>query len=310
MLLLLVVALALRWAAYDALALLAAQLVAGAALGVVGLNAFALVADAYGRRQAQALGIVNASLSLGQVAGYLVAGTAGAWVGWRPMSALLVLLPTVVLALVLAAPPPMQAERTTARPGLGRVLTALVQPQRLAFAGLAALTLSAGQGATYLLPFAVQTRDLGPLAAAVLLIPYVAGSVVAAPLSGVLADRYGTRSMILGALLLGTATLVALGWAQPSAAGYVLMGAAVNSTLPLAAVRVIAIGGSRGGVGSGISLAGLRIGQSLGPFLGPTVAGVLLARYGVGLAWLALAGCLAISLALHEAGSHAPATRP
>jgi len=80
----------------------------------------------------------------------------------------------------------------------------------------------------------------------------------------------------------------------------VLIGVSVNTTLPVVSVQAVTLKVGRP-VGAGTAIAGLRIGQSLGPFLGPTLAGALLARSGVEAAWLALAGCLACALLLHLA---------
>jgi MFS family permease len=298
---LLLIALALRWQADHPALLLAAQVAAGGALGTVSTNAFALMAGA--RRQGSAFGIVNASISVGQVVGYLVAGTVGARVGWQDMSIAMAVVPLLVLAMVLNAKslgvPP---EQSSARPGPVAIVLALSHPQRLMLSGMAGLTLGAGQGACYLLPFAVQTRDLGPLAAAIVLVPYVLGSVVAAPFSGALAARFGASRLIFAALLLGVfACAAALLWGESIAVlalCNVLIGISVNTTLPIASVLAVTMRVGKP-VGAGVAMAGLRVGQSLGPFIGPTVAGAMLARSGVEAGWLALAGCLVGALFLH-----------
>src|SRR5436190_7420661 len=164
---------------------------------------------------------------------------------------------------------------------------------------LAAFTLGAGQGACYLLPFAVQTRELGPLAAAIVLVPYVLGSVVAAPFSGTLSERFGAARLIIVALAVGIgACLAAIQWGSAIwvlAVCNVLIGASVNTTLPVVSVLAVTLKVGRP-IGAGTAIAGLRVGQSLGPFLGPTLAGAMLARSGVEAGWLALAGCLLCAL--------------
>jgi MFS family permease len=80
---------------------------------------------------------------------------------------------------------------------------------------------------------------------------------------------------------------------------FVVIGASVNGALPLLAVRVISLSDSAG-IGVGTIMAGLRMGQSSGTFLGPALAGLVLARAGLDAAWLMLAVCLVASLALHE----------
>jgi predicted MFS family arabinose efflux permease len=279
---------------------------------MVSLNAFAVGAEvSAGRGQALAIGIVNASVSVGQVVGYLAAGTLGAVVGWRLMSLEMLLLPAASLVLVLRVRDlSRRPSGTGRRPGPLAVLGALAHPRRLALAAMAALTLGTGQGATYLLPFAAQTRDLGPLAAAILLVPYVLGSVIVAPFSATLAERFGARRAIAGALVVGIGVCVALAWLGSSvvtlAIGNVLVGAAVNSTLPMVSVLAVRMphGGQR--IGTGAAFAGLRTGQSLGPFIGPTIAGAALTRGGPELAWLGLGGCFLLSLALHALISRQP----
>lgn len=301
--LLLVLAQLARWRAADATSLLLAQTLAGAALGIAGVNAWALIADVGGRaRQGLAFGILNASLSLGLVAGYLVAGGVGSLAGWRIESLALVGLPLVALPALAWVPGRRSSGSRTARPGLRMVLRSLGHRQRLVLAAVAALTLSAGQGATYLLPFGVQQRDLGPLTAALLLVPYVLGSVVAAPLAGRVGDRFGPRPVIVVALLVGTLACVTLIWGASSSlvliACFTLIGASVNGALPLVAVRVVSMADSSS-VGMGTLIAGLRMGQSLGSFLGPLLGGAVLAHIGLEAAWLAQAACLLLALALH-----------
>lgn len=330
-----------RWQATTPAMLLAAQVLGGAAQGVATVNAWALVADATtatnaapartaahastagapgtatasssgvassssgpagASRSGQAFGILNASLALGLVAGYLCAGALGSLVGWRLTSLALAVLPLAAFP-VLGWIPPRRAQSTAARPGLATVVRSIVQPQRLALTAMAALTLGAGQGALYLLPFGVQQRDLGPFTAAVLLVPYVVGSVIAGPLGGRLADQHGSRPVILTLLAIGIGACLGLIWdgAETSVlvVCFVLVGASVNGALPLLAARIIGLG-DPAGVGVGTIIAGLRMGQSSGTFLGPALAGLMLAHAGLEAGWLAQAVCLAASIGLLE----------
>ncbi len=299
-----------RWQASTPTVLLAAQVLGGAAQGVATVNAWALVADAAstaaargrGGGQGQSFGILNASLALGLVAGYLFAGALGSLVGWRLMSLALAALPILAVP-ALGWIPPRQAQPAAVRPGFGVVLRSIVQPQRLALTAMAALTLAAGQGALYLLPFGAQQRELGPFTAAVLLVPYVVGSVIAGPLGGRLSDQLGSRPVILTLLAVGVGACIGLIWVGGNSLAlvvcFVLVGAAVNGALPLLAVRIISLGDSAR-VGVGTIIAGLRMGQSSGTFLGPAVAGLVLAHIGLDAGWLAQAACLAASVALLE----------
>jgi predicted MFS family arabinose efflux permease len=296
-----------RWQSTSPAILLAAQVLGGGAQGIATVNAWASVADSTQdtpHRRGQAFGILNANLALGLVAGYLLAGGLGSVLGWRTMSLILALVPLVsLLALGWVGRRLGAAE---VRPGLGDILRAATQPQRLALTIMAALTLAAGQGAMYLLPFAVQQRDLGPFAAALLLVPYVVGSVIAGPFGGRVSDRFGTRPVIVVTLLVGAIAMMTLIWGAAAPlvliAAFTLIGASVNGALPLLAVRVVGLGDPTG-VGLGSILAGLRMGQSSGTFLGPAFAGLVLAQAGLNAGWLAMAACLLASLALHELGT-------
>jgi hypothetical protein len=73
----------------------------------------------------------------------------------------------------------------------------------------------------------------------------------------------------------------------------------------LLAVRVLSLSDDAG-VGAGTILAGLRMGQSIGTFIGPGLAGIVLAHAGLNAGWLAQAACLLASLMLHELASGAP----
>jgi predicted MFS family arabinose efflux permease len=296
-----------RWQSTAAPMLLAAQIMGGGAQGIATVNAWAAVADftaASPQKRGQAFGVLNANLALGLVAGYLLAGGLGSLFGWRTMSLILVLVP--LAALPALAWVGGRSRAASARPGLGDIVRSVTQRQRLALTIMAALTLAAGQGALYLLPFAVQQRDLGPFAAALLLVPYVVGSVIAGPLGGRVSDRFGTRPVIVATLLVGVVATTTLIWGATMpvlfVAAFTLIGASVNGALPLMAVRVVLVGDSTS-VGVGSILAGLRMGQSSGTFLGPAVAGLMLARVGLSAGWLALAGCLLASLVLLEVGA-------
>jgi predicted MFS family arabinose efflux permease len=294
-----------RWQAHTSTILLLGQILGGAAQGVATVNAWALVADAAAsdrRGQGQSFGILNASLALGLVAGYLFAGALGSLVGWQLMSLMLAALPLLVLP-ALAWIPRRNRHSSPVHPGLAAVFRSVVERRRLALTAMAALTLAAGQGALYLLPFGAQQRDLGAFAAAVLLVPYVVGSVIAGPLGGRLSDQLGSRHVIPSLLVIGVFGCLMLAWSSANGlvlvACFVLIGASVNGALPLLAVRVISLGDSAG-VGAGTIIAGLRMGQSSGTFLGPAVAGLVLAHAGLEAGWLAQAACLLASLALYE----------
>jgi DHA1 family inner membrane transport protein len=303
-----------RWQSVAPWMLLVAQVLGGGAQGIATVNAWASVADVTAstpHRRGQAFGILNANLAVGLVTGYIIAGGLGSLIGWRSMSLVLVVVPLAsLLALRWVTPQPRTSER---RVSLGDVVRAVTQPQRLALTLMAALILSAGQGALYLLPFGVQQRDLGSFAAALLLVPYVVGSVIAGPFGGRVSDRFGTRRVIVTMLLMGVLATLTLIWGAAApwvlVAAFTLIGASVNGVLPLLAVRVVALGDSAA-VGVGSILAGLRMGQSSGTFVGPACAGLVLAHAGLNAGWLTLAVFLLASLALNELAARQSAPLP
>jgi len=217
--------------------------------------------------------------------------------------------------------PPRTLPTRPATVELRRTVRFLAGALPLSLMLVVALGLGAGQSSTYLLPFANRTQGLGPAATGVLLLPYVAGSVVLAPLTGRLADTIGTRAPFLawiGAGAVAAATFALLGpspvWILPC---YVLLGGMVGSTLSLAAAQMADLAARLGRVGVGASLGGLRSAQSLGPALGPPLAGLLYVRAGFRSAFLALAAELLLALSVatffamvgvaRERGSSGPA---
>jgi MFS family permease len=129
---------------------------------------------------------------------------------------------------------------------------------------------------------------------------------VAGPFGGQVSDRLGTRPVIVATLLVGGLATTALIWAAATPllliAAFTLIGASVNGALPLLAVRVVTVADSAA-VGVGSILAGLRMGQSSGTFVGPAIAGLVLAHAGLNASWLTLAAFLFAGLVLHELGA-------
>src|SRR5262249_53416077 len=127
-----------RWQSTLPSTLLMAQVLGGAAQGIATVNAWALVADvtvATPHRRGQAFGLLNATLALGLVTGYLVAGALGSLIGWQSMSLVLVLVPLLsMFGLVWVTRQPRSSER---RASLREVLRAVTQFHRLALTVMA-----------------------------------------------------------------------------------------------------------------------------------------------------------------------------
>lgn len=292
----------LRWRAGSGWEFGLAQAFAGIATGGVTLAALAAVADAYPSGRGQALGVLGAALNLGQVAGYFLSGLAGPQLGWRTLSLLIAVLPLLALGVVAMAPERRPPPRPVpVRRDLALAVRHLGRPGVAGLGLAAALVLALGQGGVYLLPFALAGRGAGARETAVLLLPYIAGSVLGGPLSGRLADRVGSRRLVAALIVLGGVAIALYPLLASSrlltAVLFVLVGVSVNGVLAILGALVVERGDSTA-VGTGTRLAGLRVGQALGPALGPVIAGLGLTHGGLGLGAAGLAGGMAVALAL------------
>ncbi len=270
---------ALRWQAHTPLIFGLGQLAIGACSPLIVAAGYAAVADAYAKAgRAEAMGIVSAALSLGQITGFLTAGLAGQFVGWRGYSLGVAVLPFLLMVPALTMPEP---ERAAQRASLGRSMLRavrfLLEPQAAGLAVVAALALGAGFSAGYVLPFVARQFGYGESATSLLLVPYVVGSIVGSPLVGRWADRTGVPRLLAACLRIGGLALAAFGllpFGLPvEIPCYLLIGGGTGAALSLASTAIVAQAGRRG-AGSGAALGGLRVGQQMGPAFGPALAGL------------------------------------
>ncbi len=279
------------------------QVFIGACSAFVVAVGYATVADAYARAgRAQAFGLMAAATNLGQVVGFLLAGLLGQWIGWRGYSLVVAGLPILLLALTGTLPePPRQAPDASTPRAMLHAVGFLLQPRPGGIALIAALSLGAGFSAGYLLPFVARTHGYGEASTSLLLIPYVAGSVVGAPLFGRIADASGVRGPLLISCLLAAGALAAFAALPFSlasvAASFVLVGAGAASALSLASTAIAEVAAQQG-AGMGAALGGIRIGQQLGPALGPAVAGTAYVHQGKGAAYLLMASYMIVTAAI------------
>jgi predicted MFS family arabinose efflux permease len=292
----------LRWQSFNGSMFLASQVFIGLCGPFVVAASYALLADAYTEGRARALGILQASVNVGQGTGFLLAGLLSPWLGWRGYSLCVALLPVLLLPLTATLPELRQVERTRS---IGRSIVAALRflaiPAATSLAVVAALNLGAGSGATYLLPFLAKLHGVSPSETSLLLIPFLIGSIVGGPIAGSWADRVGVRVPSLACVT--TAITGLLGFAF---LGYsiftvsvclTLVGGAVSAMLALTAESVIDLA-RRGETGVGAALGGIRIGQGLGPALAPAGAGFIFDAAGPALAYLAMAGGMGVAAAL------------
>jgi AAHS family benzoate transporter-like MFS transporter len=135
----------------------------------------------------------------------------------------------------------------------------------------------------------------------VLLLPYIAGAVVGAPMLGRLADRVGPRWPFLAMIAAGAASTAAFALTGPAPASivacYALIGATIGGGLSLASLQIVQLA-NRAGAGSGAALGGLRVGQNLGPAIGPALGGLIYVRAGLEPALLAASFAMLIALGI------------
>jgi MFS family permease len=292
----------LRWQSFNGATFLAGQICIGLCGPFIVSASYALIADAYTVGRARALGILQASINVGQGTGFLLAGLLSPWLGWRGFSLCVALLPVLLLPLTATQPEVKGAVRTGS---IGQSIVAALRflaiPVATSLAIVAALNLGAGVGATYLLPFLVERHQGTPSLTSLLLIPYLVGSIAGGPLVGSWADRVGVRIPALACLATAIAGLLGfafLSYSIPTVSiCLMLVGGAVSAVLTLTAESVIDLARRRG-TGAGAALGGIRIGQGLGPALAPAAAGFFFDTSGPTLAYVAMALGMGIAAAL------------
>jgi MFS family permease len=292
----------LRWQSFNGAVFLAGQICIGFCGPFIVSASYALIADAYTVGRARALGILQASINVGQGAGFLLAGLLSPWLGWRGFSLCVALLPVLLLPLTATQPELKGAVRTGS---IGQSIVAALRflaiPAATSLAVVAALNLGAGVGATYLLPFLVERHQGTPSLTSLLLIPYLVGSIAGGPLVGSWADRVGVRIPALASLAIAIAGLLGFAFLSYSiltvSVCLALVGGAVSAVLTLTAESVIDLARRRG-TGAGAALGGIRIGQGLGPALAPAAAGFFFDTSGPTLAYVTMAVGMGIAAAL------------
>jgi predicted MFS family arabinose efflux permease len=304
---LLIVSQLLVWAAFNPVLFAVSRVSLGFAIPFIASAAYAAVADAHpAGDRIQALGMVTASVNLGQAAGYVATALLAERLGWHPLALALAVVPVVMLLFALRMPEPPAA---TVQAGLGAAvggaLRFLARPANAASALVATAVNGAGVSATFLLPFATHSQGMGTTTTALLLIVYLAAAALAAPMVGRLADRGSPRTLLGVCLFVAAASLAVFAFAGPAVAvilpvyaivgGTVAAAAALNTSLVVQAAR-------KAGTGTGAALGGLRLGQVLGPALVMPVSAALYTHYSLRTAVLMLAALPVAALVLTLVG--------
>jgi predicted MFS family arabinose efflux permease len=308
---LLIVSQLLVWAAINPFLFAVSRVSLGFAIPFVASAAYAAVADAHpAGDRIQALGMVTASVNLGQAGGYVATAVLAERLGWHLLALTLAVVPLSMLLFALRMPePPAATVQASLGAAVGNALRFLARPANTASALVATAVNGAGVSATFLLPFAARSEGLGTTTTALLLIVYLAAAAIAAPIVGRLADRGRPRALLGVCLGVAAASLAIFAFAGPAVAVVLPVYAVVGGTVAAAAslnTSLVVQAARKSGTGTGAALGGLRLGQVLGPALVMPAAAALYTHVSLRSAVLMLA-CLALAaLVLTLAGRRRP----
>jgi MFS family permease len=295
--------------------LIAARVLHGLGAAMLQANSVALIAQNLPSRSlARGLGVQGAAQAIGLALGPALGGLLLAFAGWRLI--FLVNLPAGLLGIALArillprSRNPLGDPHDAPRAPLDRPALAL---------GLASAMASYAVmfGALYAVPYYLAAVGTSPALAGLQLAALPLALGIAAPLAGRACERFGTRALTGGGLLLAALGLLALALRHAGAGlpvGLALTGAGLGAFTPVNNALVMRAGPrSRAGVLSGV----LNTTRTLGTALGVALAGALYtaaagavggrsgatplaaAGHGLSLALLALAA-IALLLALAQ----------
>jgi FSR family fosmidomycin resistance protein-like MFS transporter len=277
-------------------------LLAGGALLGLAASAYhpqstTLLFDRFRERRGAASGVHGMGNGIGFALAPLLVGPLAALVGWREAAALMAAPALLGAALVLAGwrrvPEPVAQTVGGLRAGVSRPLLLLTAVNGLQQAVVA--------GFVTFLPAYFASRGAGLAGAGLLTAPVLAAGLLSQPLGGALSDRYGRRTLLLGAF--AALGVCVLGFARADGALLavlaVLIGAFASLASPIVLVYAaeLAPGGRTGqavgiawGVGIAISsVAAPATGAAIDAFgftLAQTALGLLALLAAVGTLWL------------------------
>ena len=230
-------------------ALALAVIAVGVATAAFHPEALRLVQLAGGPRRTTALAVFSVGGNLGTASGPLVAAGLVGWLGLPGLAGIIV--PSLVVAAALRP--------TVARRRAPRSTGATGPPQRRRFARLVGVLIVRSALSGYLTTFVplvlVQAGRTPTYAGAIVTLVLLAG-VIAAPVAGRLADRFGARAVLLGALLPLGPLLAVFAWSGGAlrVAAVVLVGAGAMATYSVAVDAAQRCLPGRDGLAGGIAM--------------------------------------------------------
>lgn len=246
-----------------------------------------------------ALSMLWVATSLGAVASLLLYGQIGGHVGWRAVALATFWLPLLAVPLVLRMPDIGADEPPRSLSDIGRdSIRYLVHGRALALAGVIILGSGTALATQYLIPFVLRGHAYKAGATGLLLVPFIVGGLVGAPLMGRLADTFGAARPVAAVMILAAASLATISLAGPQPVilivGFVILGAQANGGLAVLLSSSVDVAAGVAGVGAGSALGITRLAMSLGPAVSPTITGFLFLRTGGAHTEMVLAGVLLV----------------
>ena len=250
------------------------------------------------RGRASAMSTLFVASSLGSVASLLLFGEIGGRVGWRPVALGISWLPLLALPLVLTMPDVAAGDVKKTLSEIVRDSSRyLLHGRAIALSGLMILTAATAFGTQFLIPFVLRGHSYGAGATGLLLIPFIIGGLVGAPLMGALTDRLGAARPVAVGMFCGAFALTVLAWSGPQppilVVCFLILGTLANGGQAVLLSSAAEAASRLTDVGTGSALGITRLAQSFGPAISPTIIGFLFLRTGGTTTELVLAAVLA-----------------
>lgn len=235
--------------------------------------------------RAAAMSMLFVASSIGGVASLLLFGGIGGRVGWRPVALGVAVLPLLALPFVARMPDVAAGDaKKTISEIIRTSVRYVVHGRALALSVLMILTAAAALATQFMIPFVLRSNSYGAAATGLLLVPYIVGGLIGAPLMGRLTDLFGAARPIAGGMLIGAGSLTALSviGTQPlfMIGCFFVLGTLANGGQAVLLSSAAELASRLDSVGAGSALGITRLAQSLGPAVSPSIIGFLLLNEG------------------------------